>query len=65
MFKFVHRAFIDVYEDQFDFHTYCIRRYNLITYSRLINYESNVYNQKPFIYGATLLLRSLLEYVPI
>lgn len=65
MFKFVHRAFTEIFEDQFDFHTYCIRRYNLNTYNKLISYESNVFNQKPFIYAATLLVRSLMEYVPI
>ncbi|EAS00294.2 NMDA receptor-regulated protein (macronuclear) [Tetrahymena thermophila SB210] len=65
MFKFVQKAFIDIYEDQFDFHTYCIRKYNLNTYTNLLNYENGVYNQKPFIYGSTLLVQSLMEYITV
>lgn len=44
MLKFVQKAFFEIHEDQFDFHTYCIRRFNLNTYQRLISYESNVHS---------------------
>lgn len=65
MFKFVQKAFMDIYEDQFDFHTYCLRRYSLNTYTRLLNYENGVYNQKPFVKACTLLIRSLMEYTSV
>ena len=56
---------MDIYEDQFDFHTYCLRRYSLNTYTRLLNYENGVYNQNPFVKACTLLIRSLMEYTSV
>lgn len=54
-----------MYEDQFDFHIYCMRKYNLNDYLSLIKYEDDVNNHPFFIKGATKIIRIILEYLPI
>ncbi|QRV81902.1 NMDA receptor-regulated protein [Ceratobasidium sp. AG-Ba] len=41
-FNSVAQIFDDIWDDQFDFHSYCIRRYTLSTYSDAIDWEDRL-----------------------
>eukprot|EP00828_Plagiopyla_frontata_P003569 TRINITY_DN11116_c0_g1_i2.p1 TRINITY_DN11116_c0_g1~~TRINITY_DN11116_c0_g1_i2.p1 ORF type:complete len:340 (-),score=96.54 TRINITY_DN11116_c0_g1_i2:77-1096(-) len=61
-FKFIEKHFLEIQEDQYDFHTYCLRKYTLREYIQLIKYVDNVYNNKQFIICATNMIKGLMEY---
>jgi tetratricopeptide (TPR) repeat protein len=44
----VHTHFIDMVEDQFDFHTYCLRKMTLRAYVMLLRCEDTIYKHKFF-----------------
>ena len=44
----VHTHFIDIIEDQFDFHTYCLRKMTLRAYVTLLRCEDSIYKHKFF-----------------
>lgn len=52
-----------MYEDQFDFHTYCMRKYTLISYINFIRYENDVYNNKFYIRTAYMMIKMMLKQV--
>lgn len=42
----VEKHFADIVEDQFDFHTYCLRKMTLRTYVKMLRLEDEVYGHK-------------------
>lgn len=42
----VDKHFADITEDQFDFHTYCIRKMTLRTYIKMLRLEDELYGHK-------------------
>lgn len=57
MFKFIEKHFQDMYEDQFDFHQYCLRKYQLMSYINTIRYENKVYENKFYFIPATWMIK--------
>merc|ERR1712071_283832 len=47
----VERHFVEIIEDQFDFHTYCMRKMTLKSYVGLLRLE-DVLRSHPFYFGA-------------
>jgi len=46
-YNFIERHFEQVYEDQFDFHLYAIRKFTLEAYEEMLEMEDKLY-QNPF-----------------
>jgi len=61
-FKFIEKHFQDFYEDQFDFHTYCLRKYDLRAYVALLRKEDDIYNNKWYIKSAISMIKGLQAY---
>lgn len=47
---------------QFDFHSYCLRRYTLRAYIQLLRYEENVHQNKTFMKCALHMINGLIDY---
>jgi len=56
-FNYIERHFDQIYEDQFDFHQYAIRKYNLNSYFEMMVMEDNVYNNKFTVKAAIGMLK--------
>lgn len=56
----VHTHFIDMIEDQFDFHTYCLRKMTLRAYVELLRCEDTIYKHKFFVRAALSLVETYL-----
>jgi len=56
--KAVHTHFIDIIEDQFDFHTYCLRKMTLRAYITLLRCEDTIYKHKFFVRAALSLIET-------
>jgi len=56
----VDKHFTDIVEDQFDFHTYCLRKMTLRTYIRMLRLEDEVYGQKYFQSAAQAAVKTYL-----
>ena len=65
MYKFIEKSFSDIYEDQFDFHVYSIRKFGLKTYIEMIKYEDEVHNNKLYVKSASYMIKSLIKYIDI
>eukprot|EP00501_MAST-03F_sp_TOSAG23-6_P001251 GSMAST32.ASY1.ANO1.1297.1 assembled CDS len=50
--KQFHKHFKDICEDQFDFHTYCLRKMTLRPYVRLLRFTDELHSHRFFIRGA-------------
>ncbi|GJQ13966.1 hypothetical protein GpartN1_g5757.t1 [Galdieria partita] len=61
LFKAVERHFEDIIEDQFDFHSYCLRKATLRAYVRVLRLEDKLFGQKYYIRNAKGLVRLFLE----
>ncbi|EKX40411.1 hypothetical protein GUITHDRAFT_158303 [Guillardia theta CCMP2712] len=48
----VNKHFTDIIEDQFDFHTYCLRKMTLRAYMMLLRCEDTIYKHKFFVRAA-------------
>lgn len=59
--KFITKHFHDMSDDQIDFHTYCLRKYTLISYMNFLNYQDDIYNNKHYIRGASSLIQSFIK----
>lgn len=60
-FTAVERHFGDIIEDQFDFHSYCLREVTLRAYVTLLRYEDNLRRHEYFFRAARGLVKCLLE----
>ena len=55
------KHFEDFIEDQFDFHSYCLRKVTLRAYINLLRFEDEVYGQKFFCEAAAGIIRIYLR----
>lgn len=60
--KMVHKQFSDMYEDQYDFHSFSLRKWNLKEYLELIKYMDDIHNDRKYIEAAGLMIEGLLEF---
>lgn len=59
-FTFVDRQFLEIHEDQSDFHMYCFRRMTLLSYVKMLDFEDKLFGQARYCRAATGLLRCYL-----
>jgi peptide alpha-N-acetyltransferase len=59
---FIAKQFIDFQSNEFDFHTYCLRRWTLREYTELIEFNDNIYDNKKYAETAGLAILYLKEY---
>eukprot|EP00850_Spirogloea_muscicola_P016597 SM000135S27041 [mRNA] locus=s135:306743:314702:- [translate_table: standard] len=57
----VHKHYTDIVEDQFDFHTYCLRKMTLKAYVSMLRFEDHLHSHKFFCRGAAGAIRCYLE----
>jgi hypothetical protein len=57
----VEKHFFDIQEDQFDFHTYCIRKMTLRSYVRMLRVEDELKSHKNYLRAACGVVRCYLE----
>ena len=60
-FTAVERHFADMVEDQFDFHSYCLRKVTLRSYVNLLRFEDSIRGHPYYARAATGLVRCLLH----
>lgn len=58
---FKKQYFLDIFEDQFDFHTYALKKMTLKTYLSLLRYEDNLYEHKYFTRAAKSIVSIYLK----
>eukprot|EP00158_Paraphelidium_tribonemae_P006331 Partr_v1_DN27777_c0_g1_i2_m67387 putative NatA auxiliary subunit len=51
-FHQISKHFADITDDQFDFHTYCLRKMTIRSYNNLLRLEDNLYENKNYIKAA-------------
>ena len=61
--EFISKHFIDFQGNEYDFHTYCLRKWTLREYTELIEFNDNIYDDKKYAEAAGWALRYLKEYV--
>jgi len=47
--NFVEKQFQDIEANQYDFHSYCVRRWTLREYVEYINFNDNIYQDKKYV----------------
>ena len=57
----VEKHFEDFHEDQFDFHSYCIRKVTLRTYTDVLTWEDNLWSQKCYCQAAQGIIKGYLH----
>ena len=57
----VEKHFNDIVEDQFDFHTYCIRKMTLRAYVRMLRLEDRLYGHAFFVKAASGIISTYLR----
>ncbi len=60
---FIAKHFIDFQGNEYDFHTYCLRKWTLREYTELIEFNDNIYDDKKYADAAGTAIRYLKEYV--
>lgn len=63
--QFVQKQFEDMYEDQYDFHSYSLYRWSLKEYVELVNYGNDIYNDRKYMQAAALAIKYLMDYAVI
>lgn len=61
-FKFIEKHFEEFYEDQFDFHTYCLRKYQLRAYIDMVRQQDKVYDNDWYVKATIDMVKGLSEY---
>eukprot|EP00331_Platyophrya_macrostoma_P008487 CAMPEP_0176430588 /NCGR_PEP_ID=MMETSP0127-20121128/14336_1 /TAXON_ID=938130 /ORGANISM="Platyophrya macrostoma, Strain WH" /LENGTH=730 /DNA_ID=CAMNT_0017812493 /DNA_START=26 /DNA_END=2218 /DNA_ORIENTATION=- len=61
-FKFIEKHFQDMYDDQFDFHTYCMRKYQLRSYVGMLRQQDRVYQNNLFAKASQIMINGLMQY---
>eukprot|EP00871_Galdieria_phlegrea_P000174 jgi/Galph1/1157/GphlegSOOS_G5880.1 len=59
----VQRHFDDILEDQFDFHSYCLRKATLRSYVRVLRLEDNLFGQKYYLRNIKGLVKVFLAMI--
>ena len=62
-FTSVEKHFNDIVEDQFDFHTYCVRKMTLRAYVRMLRLEDNVWGHRFYVKAAHGVIETYLRIV--
>lgn len=62
-FNYIERHFDQIYEDQFDFHLYAIRKFTLTSYFEMIAMEDRVYKNKFAVRAALGMLKTARKAV--
>ena len=62
-FTSVEKHFSDIVEDQFDFHTYCVRKMTLRAYVRMLRLEDSVWGHAFYVKAAHGVLETYLRIV--
>ena len=62
-FTSVDKHFTDIVEDQFDFHTYCVRKMTLRAYVRMLRMEDTIYGHTFYVKAACELIETYIELV--
>uniref|UniRef100_A0A915K8L6 N-alpha-acetyltransferase 16, NatA auxiliary subunit n=1 Tax=Romanomermis culicivorax TaxID=13658 RepID=A0A915K8L6_ROMCU len=57
----VERHFVDIIEDQFDFHTYCVRRMTLCAYIRMLRLEDTLRKHRWYFKAARVAIKIYLR----
>ncbi len=57
----VDKHFEDIFEDQFDFHTYCLRKITLRAYVSMMRYQDSIRGHRFFVRAADRMIRTHLE----
>ncbi len=57
MFKYIEQHFDTIYDDQFDYHYYALKRGNINAYIQMISWEDKLWSHKNFLQGAIGLLK--------
>ncbi|KAK3248425.1 N-alpha-acetyltransferase 16, NatA auxiliary subunit [Cymbomonas tetramitiformis] len=60
LFKAVAEHFADIQEDQFDFHSYCLRKMTLRTYVKLLRMEEHLHGHRFYCMAAFGLVRAYI-----
>ena len=58
-FNWVEKHFDQIYEDQFDFHIYSMRKFTLFAYIEMIDMEDRIYKNNFAVKAALGLIRAL------
>jgi len=61
MYRYIERHFDTIYDDQFDYHYYALKKGNINSYIEMIKWEDNLYNHKYFLPGALGLMKCYLK----
>jgi len=64
-FNYIEKHFEQIYEDQFDFHLYAIRKYTLHSYFEMVAMEDKVYKNKFAVKAALGMLKVAKKAVKI
>lgn len=59
-FLAVEKHYVDITEDQFDFHSYCLRKMTLRTYVEMLKYQDRLHSHSYFRKAACGAIRYLL-----
>ncbi|GMR42268.1 hypothetical protein PMAYCL1PPCAC_12463, partial [Pristionchus mayeri] len=59
----VEQHFVGIYEDQFDFHTYCLRKSTLCAYIRLLRLEDKIRDHEFYYKAAKMAIKIYLRVV--
>lgn len=59
----VEQHFVGIYEDQFDFHTYCLRKSTLCAYIRLLRLEDKIRDHEFYYKAAKMAIKIYLRIV--
>eukprot|EP00290_Baffinella_frigidus_P057134 CAMPEP_0180361566 /NCGR_PEP_ID=MMETSP0989-20121125/12727_1 /TAXON_ID=697907 /ORGANISM="non described non described, Strain CCMP2293" /LENGTH=627 /DNA_ID=CAMNT_0022353277 /DNA_START=61 /DNA_END=1940 /DNA_ORIENTATION=+ len=62
-FRHVDKHFTDIVEDQFDFHSYCMRKMTLRSYIALLRTEDTIYRHKFFVRAACAIITVYIALV--
>jgi len=56
----VEKHFEDILEDQFDFHTYCLRKMTLRAYVKMLRFEDKLKSHKFYVRAAKSIVKTYL-----
>jgi len=59
----VDRHFINFYEDQYDFHSYCLRKMTLCAYVKILRFEDEIKGHRYYLCAAKLAATVYLEMI--
>merc|ERR1719471_2496502 len=61
----IFKVYVNVWNDQFDFHHYALRKATCLTYLRMLNWEDNLRREKIFVRAAKLAIQTYIHVYDI